>query len=297
MREPPDPDRRPRRRRRTGRVGGRRLGRARRPRRAAARRGRLPPRQDLRRRVDPACGARAVASGARGLAAGAHRQPGPARPRLRPDAAAALARRHPALLGQRRAAHRARRPPAHHRDQGRRPGARRRAGRRRRARGRPGACRRRGAARAGRTRRRGALRDRLPPPRGRRRGALAAGQGAGPRVAPRHRLRRRRALLRHLHRVRRPVDQLAPRAARRGRGDPVRLRLDLPPRRRRGEPGRGHAGHREAARQHRGQAADAVLRRRAARGLRALGRAARPDLGAAAHGRRGVGRGRPQLGA
>ena len=51
--------------------------------------------------------------------------------------------------------------------------------------------------------------------RGRRR-PLAARQAAGPRVAPRHRLRRRRPLLRRLRDVRRPVDQLPPRAARRG---------------------------------------------------------------------------------
>ena len=53
----------------------------------------------------------------------------------------------------------------------------------------------------------------LPPPdRGRRR-PLAPRQDARSRVAPRHRVRRGRPLLRHLDDVRRPVDQLSPRAA------------------------------------------------------------------------------------
>ena len=39
---------------------------------------------------------------------------------------------------------------------------------------------------------------------------------------------RRRPVVRRLRDVRRPVDQLAPRAAGRGRRDPVRLRVDLP---------------------------------------------------------------------
>ena len=43
------------------------------------------------------------------------------------------------------------------------------------------------------------------------------GKRAGPRVAPRHRLRRGRPLVRRLGDVRRPVDQLPPRAAGRGR--------------------------------------------------------------------------------
>ena len=47
-------------------------------------------------------------------------------------------------------------------------------------------------------------------------------------------------------RVRRPLDQQPPRAARRGRRDPVRVRLDLPARQRRGEPRRRHAGHRSS---------------------------------------------------
>ena len=46
--------------------------------------------------------------------------------------------------------------------------------------------------------------------------------------------------------VRRPLDQLPPRAARRERRDPVRLRLDLPARHRRGEPRRRHARHRSS---------------------------------------------------
>ena len=126
------------------------------------------------------------------------------------------------------------------------------------------------------------VRDRLPAAgRGRRR-PLAARQGARPRVAPRHGVRRRRPLVRRLRDVRRPLDQLPPRAARRGRRDPVRLRLDLPARHRRGEPRRRHPRHRQAPRRRRDQAADALLRRRAARGVRARRRPADADLGAAA---------------
>ena len=62
----------------------------------------------------------------------------PACPRLRPDPAPALARRLPARLGECRRAHRARRPPAHHRDQVRRPCPRRRPRGRRTTRRRPG---------------------------------------------------------------------------------------------------------------------------------------------------------------
>ena len=101
--------------------------------------------------------------------------------------------RHAARLGLRGRPHRARRPPAHHRDQGGRRRARRRPRGRRTPRRRPG--RRRGAPR-----RRRRLRGRLRAAgRGRRR-PLAAGQAAGPRVAPRHRLRRGRPGLRRLHR-------------------------------------------------------------------------------------------------
>ena len=75
-----------------------------------------------------------------------------------------------------------------------------------------------------------------------------AGQEARPGVAPGHGVRRRRAVLRRLREARRPLDQQPPRAARRGRRDPVRLRLDLPAGGRPGEHRRRHARHREAAR-------------------------------------------------
>ena len=107
---------------------------------------------------------------------------------------------------------------------------------------RPGRRRR---LRPGRRARRGGLR----PSGRRRRRALAAGQEARPGVAPRHGVRRRRAVVRRLREARRPLDQQPPRAARRGRRDPLRLRLDLPAGRRPGEHRRRHARHREAARQ------------------------------------------------
>ena len=88
-----------------------------------------------------------------------------------------------------------------------------------------------------------ALRGRLRPSRRGRRRALAARQAAGPGVAPRDRVRRRRAQLRRLHDVRRPVDQLPPRAARRAGPGAVGLRLDLPARQRRGERRCRHPGH------------------------------------------------------
>src|SRR3954468_18495454 len=106
-------------------------------------------------------------------------------------------------------------------DGGRRAGARRRPRRRRPTRRAAGQHRRLRARR----------RDpggRLPTTGGRRRRPVSARQGAGARVAPRHRLRRRRALLRHLDHVRRPVDQLPPRAPRRAERGALRLRLDLP---------------------------------------------------------------------
>ena len=77
----------------------------------------------------------------------------------------------------------------------------------------------------------------------------------------------------------------------------VGVRLDLPARQRRGERRRRHPGHGQAARRDRDQAADGALRRAAAGGLRARRRAADAHLGAAADGRRGLGRGRRQLGA
>ena len=98
--------------------------------------------------------------------------------------------------------------------------------------------------------RREPFRGRLPPAGRRRRRALAAGQGARPRVAPRHRLRRRRARLRRAPAAAttRGSARTSSCAASDGRAA-VRLRLDLPARRdRRGEPRRRHAGHRRAAR-------------------------------------------------
>ncbi len=261
--EHPDPDRRAGRRRRPRRFGGGGVGGARRDGRGARGRRGVPTRQDLRRRADPACHRRAAAAGPRGLAARPHGQPGPARPRLRSDPAAAVAGRNAAVLGQRRGSDRARRPPAHHRDQGRRGGDRRRPGGRRTPRGGPGGGRRVPLGL-------GDLRDRVPAAgRGRRR-ALPAGQGARPGLAPGHCLRRRRALVHHLGDVRRPLDQLAPGAARRGRRDPVRVRLDLPAGQRRGEHRRRQPGHLEASRRGGDQAADAALRRRAPRGLPAF---------------------------
>ena len=166
---------------------------------------------------------------------------------------------------------------------------RRGAGRRRTPRGRP---RRRGRVQD----RRRAPRDRVPPPGRGRRGPLAARQGARPGVAPGHRLRRGRPLLHRVGDVRRPVDQLAPRAPGPGRQGPVRLRLDLPARQRRGEHRRRHAGDQQAARGPGGQAADGALRRAAPRGVPALRRAADADVGTAADGRRGEQRRGPQLG-
>ncbi len=56
--------------------------------------------------------------------------------------------------------------------------------------------------------------DRLRPADRRRRRTFAARSRAGPRVAPRDRVRRRRPLVREVRPQRRPVDLLAPRAAR-----------------------------------------------------------------------------------
>ncbi len=138
---------------------------------------------------------------------------------------------HAARLGVGRRAHRARRPPAHHRDRIRGGCRRRRPRRRRTPRRRPG---RRGHLRPGR----GAVRGRVRAAGRRRRRPLAARQAAGPGVAPRHGLRRGRPVLRRLRVVRRPVDQLAPGAARGAGRDPQRLRLGLPARQRLGQPRR-----------------------------------------------------------
>src|SRR3712207_7527449 len=54
---------------------------------------------------------------------------------------------------------------------------------------------------------------------------FTAGPGAGPRVAPRHRVRRRRPRLRALRAGGRRVDLLAPGAARRRGGAALRLRV------------------------------------------------------------------------
>ena len=122
-------------------------------------------------------------------------------------------------------------------------------------------------------------------------------RGARPRVAPRHRLRRGRPGLRHLDARGRPVDQLAPRAARTRRRHPLGLRLDLPAGLRRGEHRRRDAGHVEATGGGRDQAADGLLRGGASRGVRARRRPADADVGAAADGRSGDRGRRPQLGA
>ena len=154
-----------------------------------------------------------------------------------------VAGRHAARLGLGGRAHRARRPPAHHRDQGRAP--------------RPSTAPARStyAARATGSRRWCFATRRRARSRSRCRRLVVAdgvrsplGKVLGPRVAPRHRLRRRRPLLRRLDDVRRPVDQLPPRAARRAGRGAVRLRLDLPARHRRGEPRRRHARHRASGR-------------------------------------------------
>ena len=144
-------------------------------------------------------------------------------------------------LGQCRGTHRARRPPAHHRHQVRRPGRRRRSRGRRTPRRRP---RHRGRVRPRRRDARGLV---PAADRGRRR-AVSTGQDPRPGVAPRHGVRRGRALLPDLDDVRRPLDQLASRAAGRARRGALRLRLDLPARHRRGEPRRRHSRHGETSR-------------------------------------------------
>ena len=265
-----------------------RLGR----RRAADRRGRLPPRQDLRRRPDAPRDRRARAARSRRLAARPHGQPGPARPRLRPDAAAAVAGRHPARLGFRGRPHRARRPPPHHRDQVRRPGA-------------STACVRStyDATASGSAPWCSVAATR--PSRSTAGGSIVAdgvrsplGKVLGPGVAPRHRVRRRRALLRHLDDVRRPVDQLPPRAPRRAatRCCPATAGSS------RSGTGEVNLGVGTLATSKR--PADLQVRRlmtsyadTAARGVRARRRAPRPDQRPAADGRRGQRRGRRQLGA
>ena len=184
-------DRRPGRRRRSRRVGGRGLGGPRRARRRPRRCRRLPAGQDLRRRPDPprhrrARPARAWATGcaatpatvACGRPASATSGSCPGRAADFPDHGSAVPRteldariREVAIDSGATAA-------------GRRPGRGRRAGRR------PG--HRRGL----RGRRRRAVPRRLPAAgRGRRR-PVPAGPGAGPRVAPGHRLRRGRPGLR-----------------------------------------------------------------------------------------------------
>ena len=278
------------RRCRACRGGGRGVGCPGRSRRGARGRGGVPARQDLRRRTDPAGDRRAAAARAGRLGARAHDEPRAPGARVRADAPPALARRQPARLRLGGAAHGARRPPAHDGDEVRGGGRGRCPRGRRTTRRRPGDG---GGLPEGRR----AVRDRLRAAGGRRRRPLAAGQGAGPRVAPGDGVRRRRAGVRALGALRRRVDQLAPRAARRGRRDPLRLRLDLPARRRRGEHRRRHPGDGEAAGGGRAEAADAALRRPAPRGVRARRAAAGADLRAAADGWRGVPRGRPQLGA
>ena len=115
------PHRRPRRGSRPGGVGGGGVGGPGRAGRGARRRGGLPARQDLRRRADAARDRRAAA--ARASRTGCARTPS-----TRACAPTGSARRCccrgpggiAARLGLRGGPHRARRPPAHHRDQGRR---------------------------------------------------------------------------------------------------------------------------------------------------------------------------------
>ena len=94
----------------------------------------LPPRQDLRRRPDPAGAGRAGPAGPRRLEPRARDQPRAAGARLRPGAGAALARRLAARPRLGRAAGRPRRPDPHRRPRRRGRRARRRPGRRRRPR-------------------------------------------------------------------------------------------------------------------------------------------------------------------
>ncbi|CAA9428846.1 MAG: Putative oxidoreductase, partial [uncultured Pseudonocardia sp.] len=279
--------RRPRGRGRAGRVGRGRLGR---PARAGRRAGRLrgvPPRQGVRRRPHPPRDRRAGQAGAGRLGARPRHQPGPARRGVRPGAGAALARRVAARPRRRRAPHRAGRPHPRRRARGRRGAGRGGQGRRRR----PG---RRPRHRRGLRRRH---HDRLPAPGRRGRRPVHPRPGAGPRVAPGHGVRRGRARLRPLRPLRRPVDLLAPGAARRGRRGAGRVRLGVPAVRRRGQRRCRHAGHGEAAREDPPARPHRALRRRPARGLAARRPGARGAVGAAAHGRGRVGRGRPELGA
>ena len=167
-----------------------------------------------------------------------------------------------------RGAHRARRPPAHHGDQGRRPGHGRCPRGRRTRRGRPG--RRRALRRATVSASRWPATASSSPTASGRRWARSSGRewhrDTAYGVAARSYVDSGQA--------RRPVDQQPPRAARRGGRDPLRLRLDLPARRRPGEHRRRHPRHREATGRRGAAAADAVLRRRAPRGVPALRRAA-----------------------
>ncbi|CAA9215264.1 MAG: Putative oxidoreductase, partial [uncultured Blastococcus sp.] len=288
----PSSHRRPRGGCRPGRLGGGRLGGPLRAGRRPRRRGRLPPRQGLRRRAHAACHRRTGRAGPGGLGARARPQPRSPGRRVRPPVGAALAGRAVPRSRQRGPAHRAGRA-----DPAGRPGLWCRApgpgaGGRRRARRGPGV---RSRVRAGR---RHPRHRRLPAPRRGRRGALSAGSGAGPRVAPGHRLRRRGAQLPPFRAQPRRVDLLAPGAARhRGRAA-VRVRLGLPagPRRGRGEPRRGDPGHRPPAGRGAAQVVAGVLRRDPPRGVGAGRPGPRRLLRAAAHGRRRVRSGRPQLG-
>ena len=141
---------------------------------------------------------------------------------------------------------------------------------------------------------------RLPAAGRRRRRAVAAGPGAGPRVAPGHRLRGGRPRIHPVRPQRRRVDLLAPRAARRARascssgyGWVFPLGADA------GEVNIGvgtlATARRPAGVQLQGAAGD--LHRRPPRGVAARGPGARAGVGAAADGRGGVGRRRAQLGA
>ena len=246
------------------------------PRRRPRRRRRLPAGQDLRRRADARAPSPSwTCSGLGRLGARHGPQPRPARGRVRPGVAAALARRRRSPTTAARCRAPSSTPASAQVRAGRRaprrwtaPGRSTSSGT---ATGSPASCSS-SPTRAGRPSRcRAAGR--------RRRRALAAGPGARPRVAPRHRLRGRRPRLRALRPQRRRVDLLAPGAARRRRRAAVRLRLGLPARRgrRRGQHRRRHAGHRPPSGRGAAQAAAGVLRRRPPRRVAARRRrCARP---------------------
>ena len=291
-----DAHRRAGRRRGAGGLGGGGVGGAERVRRAAGRRGGVPARQDVRRRAHPARGRPSCRSSdsttgcaptrsTRGCAPTGSARPCSCRGREAPCPPGVRPWRAPSSTTT-CAPPRSRRAPRPSTARGRSAYAWTAIG------SRPSSSPAGRASQVGGRAVRGRLR---PAGRGRRR-AVAARQAAGPRVASRDRLRRRRAQLRRLHDVRRPMDQLPPRAARRAGAGALGVRLDLPPRQRRGERRCRHPGHAQTAGRRRDQAADGPLRPATACRLRSRRGAADAHLGAAADGRRRVGCRRRQLG-